>query len=50
MGVALLGGRVMVTQQQGVASLVPRPRPVFRHLQYGKATESWAGPGNEAKE
>ena len=35
-----------------VPSLVPRPRPAFRRLQYGKAvliaTESWAGPGNEA--
>ena len=31
-------------------SLVPRPRPAFCHLQYGKlqATESWVGPGNEA--
>ena len=40
---------------QGLVSLVPRPRPAFRRLQYGKAwtvliaTESWAGPGNEAK-
>ena len=38
----------------GCTSLVPRPRPAFRRLQYGKAftvliaTESWAGPGNEA--
>ena len=31
------------------ASLVPRPRPAFRRLQYVLiATESWAGPGNEA--
>ena len=29
-------------------SLVLRPRPAFRRLQYGKVTESWAGPGNEA--
>ena len=33
-------------------SLVPRPRPAFRRFLYGlsvlKATESWAGPGNEA--
>ena len=28
--------------------LVPRPGPAFRHLQYGKVTESWAGPGKEA--
>ena len=28
-------------------SLVPRPRPAFRRLQYGKVVESWAGPGNE---
>ena len=31
-------------------SLVPRPCPAFRHLQYGfsvlQATESWVGPGN----
>ena len=31
------------------ASLVPRPRPAFHCFQYRKATESWAGPGNEAK-
>ena len=36
-----------------ICSLVPRPRPAFRRLQYGTeivliATESWAGPGNEA--
>ena len=30
-------------------SLVPRPRPAFRRLQYRKTTESWAGPGNKAK-
>ena len=31
-------------------SLVPRPRPAFRRLQYVLiATESWAGPGNEAR-
>ena len=30
-------------------SLVPTPRPAFRRFQYRlKATESWAGPGNEA--
>ena len=29
-------------------SLIPRPRPAFCHLQYGKAMESWVGPGNEA--
>ena len=29
-------------------SLVPKPRPAFCHLQYGKVMESWAGPGNEA--
>ena len=30
-------------------SLVPSPRPAFRRLQYVLiATESWAGPGNEA--
>ena len=29
------------------ASLVPRPRPAFRRLLI--ATESWAGPGNEAR-
>ena len=29
-------------------SLVPRPHPAFHRLQYGKVTESWAGPGNEA--
>ena len=35
-------------------SLIPRLHPAFRHLQYGtrfsvlQATESWAGPGNEA--
>ena len=38
------------TQLHG--SLVPRPRPAFRRLQYQlsvlQATESWAGPGNEA--
>ena len=28
--------------------LVLRPRPAFRHLQYGKVMESWAGPGNKA--
>ena len=33
------------------SSLVPRPRPAFRHLQYVlQVTESWAGPGNEAKQ
>ena len=30
------------------SSLVPRPRPAFRCLQYGKATESWAEPGYKA--
>ena len=29
-------------------SLIPRLCPAFRRLQYGKATESWVGPGNEA--
>ena len=30
-------------------SLVPRPCPAFCHLQYLlEATESWAGPQNEA--
>ena len=34
--------------QQGT-TLIPRPCPAFRRLQYVlKATESWAGPGNEA--
>ena len=32
-----------------LTSLVPRPRPAFRRLQYVLiATESWVGPGNEA--
>ena len=32
------------------SSLVPRPRPAFRRLQYGLiVTESWVGPGNKAK-
>ena len=38
------------------SSLVPRPRPAFRRLQYGKAasaffraTETARGPGNEAR-
>ena len=31
-------------------SLVPRPRPAFRRLQYGKVMESWVGPGNEANQ
>ena len=31
-------------------SLVPRPHPAFRHLQYVQdVPESWAGPGNEAR-
>ena len=30
-------------------SLVPRLRPAFRRLQYGIATESWAGPENEVR-
>ena len=30
-------------------SLVPRPHPAFRRLQYGlQAMESWVGPGYEA--
>ena len=29
-------------------SLVSRPHPAFRHLQYRKAMESWAEPGNKA--
>ena len=31
-----------------LGSLVPRPRPAFRRILYGKATKSWAGPGYEA--
>ena len=30
-------------------SLVSRPRPAFRRFSVLQATESWAGPGNEAK-
>ena len=30
---------------QGGGSLVPRPRPAFRHLQY----HTWGEPGNEAR-
>ena len=29
-------------------TLFPGPAQISAHLQYGKATESWAGPGNEA--
>ena len=35
-----------------VEQLVPRPHPAFRHFRYNsvlKATESWAGPGNESR-
>ena len=35
----------MIWVEYMCSSLVPRPCPAFRHLQ---ATESWAGPGNEA--
>ena len=35
----------MRTRDQG--SLVPRPRPAFPYCM--QATESWAGPGNEAR-
>ena len=32
-----------------LSSLIPRPRPAFRHFQYVlQVTESWEGPGNEA--
>ena len=30
-------------------ALFPGPRPASRRLQYSKATESWTGPGNEAR-
>ena len=49
-----------VQRARACSSLVPRPRPAFRRLQYGtvlqatestvlQVTESWAGPGNEAR-
>ena len=31
-----------------LSSLVPRPRPAFHCFQYGKVTESWVEPWNEA--
>ena len=36
-------------QLLGCSSLVPSPRPAFRRFAVWKATESWAGPGNEAR-
>ena len=40
---------ILVGLQYDLCRLVPRPRPVFHHLQYLViVTESWVGPRNEA--
>ena len=40
--------KVLLNINKVKVSLVPRHRPAFHCLQYGKVMERWAGPGNEA--
>ena len=48
-GMSVLQVNYFISSLHIVGSLVPRPRPAFRRLQYGLImTESWVGPGNEA--